>query len=247
MQSHINEKILVIRPYISTNWQNVEAIHMEEGAEKILVITLKSGSKISIPNLSDAILDQVFTFHAKAVEMQSENTSSRANNMQKTLHAFLGDGSLPGMENLIGLGPFKLSGGLEGVAAAMQHNPNQANAPDLPLEVLQKISSVAKVLMGNESIVTPKPEPHCNCIHCQIAKALHQGLNEDKEEMELEEEVSDDDLRFKSWDIQQSGSNLYTVSNPLDAKEQYSVYLGDPIGCTCGEKNCEHIKAVLNS
>ncbi|NGX33463.1 MAG: hypothetical protein K1060chlam4_01531, partial [Candidatus Anoxychlamydiales bacterium] len=40
---------------------------------------------------------------------------------------------------------------------------------------------------------------------------------------------------------------LYRVTNPLDENEHYSVFLKDPIGCTCGKKNCEHVKAVLNS
>ena len=42
-------------------------------------------------------------------------------------------------------------------------------------------------------------------------------------------------------------SILIVVTNPLDANEHYNVFLGDPIGCTCGQKNCEHIRAVLNS
>jgi hypothetical protein len=35
--------------------------------------------------------------------------------------------------------------------------------------------------------------------------------------------------------------------NPLDHKEHYNVFLGDPIGCSCGNNNCEHIQAVLKS
>jgi hypothetical protein len=79
-------------------------------------------------------------------------------------------------------------------------------------------------------------------MHCQIAKALHGELPE-----EQEEEVTDEDLKFRLWDIDQTGDKLYVVTNPLDSKEYYNVFLGDPIGCTCGEKNCEHIRAVLNS
>jgi hypothetical protein len=62
-----------------------------------------------------------------------------------------------------------------------------------------------------------------------------------------EEEVSPHELKFREWDIQQAGDKLYNVSNPFDKGEQYQVYLGNPVGCTCGKSKCEHIVAVLNS
>ena len=61
------------------------------------------------------------------------------------------------------------------------------------------------------------------------------------------EEVTDEDLKFRTWDIKQPGKKLYLVTNPLDNNENYNVFLGKPVGCTCGQKYCEHIKAVLNS
>ena len=63
----------------------------------------------------------------------------------------------------------------------------------------------------------------------------------------IEEEVSAADLTFRSWDIKQEADQLYTVTNPLNAKEHYSVFLGEPLGCTCGFKNCDHIQAVLRT
>ncbi len=86
----------------------------------------------------------------------------------------------------------------------------------------------------------PKPEPHCNCPHCQIARAMH-GI----EKQELEEPVSDEDLKFRDWEIKQTGEKLYSVTNPIDPSEQYTVFLGEPVGCTCGHSHCEHIKSVL--
>jgi hypothetical protein len=125
---------------------------------------------------------------------------------------------------------------------ALQHNPEQANAPDLPKEMVEKIASIGKTLGGELFTQIPKFEPHCNCPFCQIARVLS---GEKKEEDE--ETVSDEELSFRSWNIEQSAEKLYQVSNPLDKTEYYSVYLGDPLGCTCGEKNCEHIRAVLNT
>lgn len=247
MQVNINEKILSIPPYISTNWQNVEAVHLDvETQEKILVITLKSGSKIQIPHLTDGIIEEVFAFHSKVIQENDDKEPSQPS--IATENTSFAKNPFAGMENLMGFSfPLRLGGNLEGLGAAMQHNPSQANAADLPKEVLEKIGSVAKVLMGEDSANVPKAEPHCNCIHCQIARAIHQGVEGSSPEEETEEEVSEDDLRFKTWDIEQAGDKLYTVSNPLDPTEQYTVYLGDPIGCTCGHKNCEHIKAVLNT
>ena len=62
-----------------------------------------------------------------------------------------------------------------------------------------------------------------------------------------EEKIDDLDLVFRDWEIKELSNNLYTVTNPLDLNEHYNVFLGEPIGCTCGHKNCEHIKAVLQS
>ena len=91
----------------------------------------------------------------------------------------------------------------------------------------------------------PKPEDNCNCMHCQVSRALQIGMGINPEN--LDEAVDEQDLKFRDWDILEEGAHLYRVTNPLDENEHYSVFLKDPIGCTCGKKNCEHIKAVLNS
>ena len=40
---------------------------------------------------------------------------------------------------------------------------------------------------------------------------------------------------------------LFTVINKLDQQEKYNVFLGEPVGCTCGKQGCEHMLAVLKS
>jgi len=124
----------------------------------------------------------------------------------------------------------------------MQHNKEQANAPDLPPELLTKIAGITKIIGMEDPSAMPSPEPNCNCFHCQIARAMRGKKKEDEEEI-----VTDADLQFRTWEIEHKEKNLYLVTNPLDDKEHYNVFLGDPIGCTCGEKNCEHIRAVLQS
>ena len=99
----------------------------------------------------------------------------------------------------------------------------------------------------------PAAEPHCNCMYCQIARAFSDKeslVDQDTVNPEIEEAVSDVELTFREdWIInpESSNKNLYLVINPSDEAEKYTVFLGKPIGCTCGEKNCEHIRAVLNS
>jgi hypothetical protein len=87
--------------------------------------------------------------------------------------------------------------------------------------------------------------PHCNCFHCQIARVLKPN-KEDTQQNE-EQEISAEDLQFEQWIITHTGDQLYSVINKLDDSEQYNVYLGEPIGCTCGQTGCEHLLAVLKS
>jgi len=125
---------------------------------------------------------------------------------------------------------------------AMQHNPNQADAADIPEDVLNKISKVAGALGLSDQENLPQAEPHCNCMHCQLARAIR-----GEKKVAEEEIVTDEDLTFRDWDIEQKSDYVYVVTNPLDNSETYNVFLGNPLGCTCGKKNCEHIRTVLNS
>lgn len=126
----------------------------------------------------------------------------------------------------------------------MQHSMDQANSPDLPKGILKKTADMIKAMGMIDLSMLPKPEPHCNCPHCQILKALQEPAAETPP---VEEIVSDAELQFQTWEIVENGPKLYTVTNKLDGNEQYTVFLGEPVGCTCGEKGCEHIQAVLRS
>ena len=77
----------------------------------------------------------------------------------------------------------------------------------------------------------PKAEPHCNCTYCQIARAIQAGSLELGEHDEVEE-VSEEDLKFRDWDIEQKSEEIYEVTNPIDQNEHYQVFLGNPVGCT---------------
>lgn len=240
----INQKILSIPPYISTSWKNVLSLHVDDRREgAVLIIGLMNGSTIEIPGLDRKILEAAFEAHEKYLEQETIQSPTQKNPPSGPLlpPEVLGESSA-----ILSL-PIRF--GLDGnMGNLLQHNPEAADSPNLPPEVLEKIMSLSKAIGLDNLDQFPKPEPHCNCMHCQIMKAL-QGKDQEEDSYSPEEEevVSEEDLRFRDWDVQQKGDQLYIVTNPLNREEHYDVFLGSPIGCTCGQENCEHIKAVLNS
>lgn len=213
----ISSQILSIPPHLSTPWKNIASLHAvpQEGRFNLIVI-LNNGVRITIPSLDKPTIDSIFEAHSRYGTGKETPASEFA---------------------------FPVSGGnLDLMNHAMQHNPSQADSPEIPKEILDKITSIAKVLGLEDASQLPKAEPHCHCPYCQIARAIN-----GEEVAKPEDEISEKDLKFRSWDIKQTGEKLYLVTNPLDAKEHYSVFLGEPLGCTCGQKNCEHICAVLNT
>lgn len=227
----ISSKILSIPPYISTAWENVFALHVREDTEKLaLIVILKDGSQTIIPNLNKAQITIIFNAHARFLETKdAPKTPSPAlpTDPVNIVVPIGGDGNVD----------------IEALPASTKHNPEQADLPPLPKHVLDKLTALAKALGVDKFTALPAAEPDCNCIHCQVMNAMRQA----GQEIEEEEHVSEEDLKFREWDIRQTADNLYIVTNPLDAKEYYSVFLGTPLGCTCGRKDCEHIRAVLSS
>ncbi len=248
MKVKIDEKLICVPPFISTTWDHVSFLQSEEEPETglfTLTIHLREGKTVCIPNLDSSLVDIAFSSHVNYLETTtSEVVHAKEGGEGKVL------GNL--LQQLIGLSPEQIGNmpirfgisspdtmsGME----ALQHNVAHANAPDMPTEILDKISGMIKMLSNGETSTFPKPEAHCNCPHCQVARCIH---NIEKEEETAEGLVSDEDLTFRDWEIIKKSDTLYTVINPLDSLEQYSVYLGTPVGCTCGHSGCEHIKAVL--
>lgn len=224
----ITEQLLSIPPYISTSWENVSSLSVNSSGA--LEISLYDGSKVEISNLSGEALEQIFEFHAKSLDKPQRDL------MPSSFGLTFDDNGvvLSGMENFTGM---------------MQHDPNQSNAPNMPAEILAKITEMSKAIgIDEDTFNIPESEPHCNCPYCQISRAIHGIEKEPLHESQIEdEEVSKEELTFREWNIDQKNDKLYEVTNPFDSSEKYSVYLGDPIGCTCGRNNCEHILAVLKS
>lgn len=233
----INEKILSIPPYISTSWGYVKSLQMKG---PFLVIILIGGESIHIPNLKNDIIEQIFSAHASYLEKASESQSEHT-------HA---TPTLISQESIEV--PFKLGIGysIDGIGNPLMHNPAQKDAPDIPKQVLQKIAAIAKIISPEDMSAMPKAEPHCNCLHCQIVRTINTVVEHElpiKHEIIHEDEVKVEELAFQQWDVMQTGDKLFNVINRLDTQEKYSVYLGHPVGCTCGKSSCEHIVAVLKS
>ncbi|MDX8430406.1 MAG: hypothetical protein SNF33_01160 [Candidatus Algichlamydia australiensis] len=229
------KKILSIPPYISTSWKNISALHIHEGK---LLITLQSGATIELPELETDILEQIFIAHAEHLESLPEKPKKPKPEMRPD-------------SNVAFAMPFKFGiEGLEGMGNVFEHNQSQSGAPDLPQEMLERIAKITEALGSEATEAMPKAEPHCNCFYCQVARAM-QGKEKELVHPEFDgsdsEIVTDDELTFSEWKIAKVGEQTYEVQNPLSLEERYRVHLGSPVGCTCGEKNCNHIRAVLSS
>jgi hypothetical protein len=221
----VTDKILSLPPYISTAWKNIVSIHVETRPYgHVLLIELVTGTKVEVPNLDPKLMEQIFSMHALVLEKEGSQ-----NPIATQTFAI----------------PFPFP--IEGLTSTLQHNPEQADTPPLPPEMLEKIQSL-KGILPEDLTSLQKAEPHCNCPYCQITRAITGALLEaEASPLQIEEEVSAADLTFRDWDIKQENDRIYSVTNPLDKKEHYNVFLGEPVGCTCGSKNCEHIQAVLRS
>ncbi len=242
----INQKILHLPPFISTSWSEVSTIFFRD---EMLHISMLNGETVAIAGLPTEVNEMIFKAHLEYLTHESMNTSPPSIPYQ-----ILQIGSLPYLpgapqqeETIMHTEVLRFNlDNMESMSSAMQHNPAHAHMPNIPKEIINKIAQVAKIVASDDIQNLPQAEPHCNCTHCQIARAIHNqepiSLTQPKEEI-----VTEKDLKFQQWDIVQTEGMFYSVINRLDAGEKYSVHLGHPIGCTCGITGCEHILAVLKS
>lgn len=220
----ITDKFLSIPPYLSVSWREVAFVRAK-GDD--LVITLKNGDTSVIPSLTPEEKELVFQCHSRFLEQEA-----------LLMRPPFAQGHLMPIS-------FKI-GTPEGTVTAFEHNPEQKDSPPIPKEILDKIVDSTQGIPGVELKDLPMGEPNCNCFFCQIMNAIH-GKSPFLEEVEDEEIIDDKELTFREWDVSQTSENLYSVVNALDANEKYTVFLGHPVGCTCGKDKCEHIEAVLKS
>jgi hypothetical protein len=244
MNMKITDKILSIPPYISTVWENVHYIHMK-GDD--LIIALKDGGMIAIQGLTSEEIEIIFSAHATFLEKDGSAQKTQKEPQSKGNSVF---------EQLFNpSAQFKVAIGQGGdlLGQALAHNPAYADLPTLPQEVIKKISSLAKIVSPEDILALPAPEANCNCVYCQINRILRKEILQDSSLPdhpifdEFQENIPEEDLLFDQWEIRAIADRMYAVINKLDSNEQYNVYLGEPIGCTCGKANCVHIIAVLKT
>ena len=225
----INTKVLNIPPFISVQWNQIEYLSTENDN---LIVSLKSGKTVEIPHLSPEILEQIFSVHADAMEAESSPTAT------------------PMKTHLFGSSDVKIGFSTmdpNGLGIPLQHMDELRDSPDLPAEVIEKVRVVSKLLPAEDVRHAQKPVDNCNCPFCQISAAIQADHPQVDEHEEIEVEILDEELSFSQWEIAQKGDMLYEVKNKLDTHETYNVFLGSPVGCTCGRSGCEHILAVLKS
>ncbi|PCI77914.1 hypothetical protein COB21_02340 [Candidatus Aerophobetes bacterium] len=231
----INDKILCIPPFISTAWDNIKSLHCSEGS---LVVTLISGTEINIPNLTPQTLEDIFKTHTEHLEGTKDPhviTEKKVEKERNSLFSF----DLPFN--------FDSLGDVNALMNCTQHDMKLSHSDPLPPDLLDKVTKMAAMMGFDTSRIKDlKAEPHCNCPHCQVVRSINK-VEDNATEAPSEEMVTDKDLKFREWDIKEMGEKRYKVSNPFDKDEKYQVFLGDPVGCTCGKKHCEHLKVVLES
>jgi len=228
----INEKLLSIPPRLSVSWKEVSSLYEKNDN---LHIVLRGGELVVLEELETEILDLIFHFHAIFLEKRAEERHRET--MSSTGLVKWPDQMATGDMPMFKMGlPM-----LDPMGMMVEHNPEQKDAPPLPPELLEKVSGVIRLLV-EDSDSLPKPEENCQCFHCQIARAIQPEKTESQDET-----ISLEDLTFSDWEVEDAGDRQFKVKNKLDPDEVYSVFLGSPVGCTCGRPNCEHVVAALKS
>jgi hypothetical protein len=234
----INPKILNIPPFISTQWSQIEFLTTEGN---LLCVHLKSGKSVSIPELNEETIQKVFQMHGSYAEI--ERPANLPHIPPLPMHPPVTYGS-------VGFKIAFANGDPQALGLPLQHMEELREAPNLPPEVLEKVKTISKLVPAEDLVNSPKPVEQCNCPFCQIANVIHNDAAQALQQVAVEvidEPVKDEDLKFEQWSISQTGEQLFEVRNKLDLTESYNVFLGEPVGCTCGRNGCEHILAVLKS
>ena len=255
----INKQLISIPPYLATRWENVNALYMV-GDE--LFIKLSDNKEVCVPKLSQEHLDLLFQIYANLekplTSTQSKpankNTSKEEEKKPNPSLSFRLKGGPGGVSTQMGIPP--IFGNFMGMEPLLQHDPKQAHTPPLPAEILERLKGVSNLIGAEDLDTLPKAEPHCNCPFCQIVRAIHPEDHTEEEPCLIENEgepVNDDEISFRhsaaelteEWKVSKESEQLYRVTSVQDSDVAYQVFLGRPIGCTCGSNQCEHIKAVL--
>ena len=238
----ITPSVLSIPPYFSARWEFIQSLRVQD---KQLIITLQDGSSSSVPGLTEEELSQIFGAFVTYSDQLKE--APKTEDLLKKDLTQLVEGVKKGFSEFLNV-LTKTTGQGAGFAKALEHDPANANLPPLPQEASQRVEMLLQIIPEEDILAMPEPVPHCNCMYCQVQRLLRETISRRKEIGENEgEPVDESELKFNEWIVDPIGDKLYSVKNKLNLQEEYRVFLGEPLGCTCGKPNCEHIIAVLRS
>lgn len=239
----ITDRVLSIPPYLSTSWFNVSALFMESHPDleiPTLVVCLKDNQKIHLPELEVELIEMIFENHARF--LNRERPKSGISLLQLPAKPALSSWMPDWLSNL----PVRLMGDTEDLSIFMKHNPEINGVIPLPEEIINRVVAISRtVLRPQDKETLPIPEGDCCCPHCQIARAIHKGFEQNEEW--VDEPITDEDLRLGLWTVEPQARKKYKVTSSLDASQKFTVTLSSPVTCSCGQKHCEHIKVVLRS
>lgn len=214
-----NSHFISFPPHISTTWKQVAALTMTPAGS--IEITLHSGERVTLPTLSSDETNRIFQAYGSHLEKASAPETAP---VKKEIppHPF-------------GLDFPKI------LSFPLQHSPTGQEDPGFTEEMIQQIAEIAKTVIPKEHLESFKAEPGCHCTYCEIARAAKE------DDLQVIENLPLAELPPMEWVVTPMGNKLYNVSNINNPQENYSVHLGTPIGCTCGQTHCPHILSVLKS
>lgn len=239
----ITDKLLSIPPYLSTSWFNISALFMENHPElsiPTLAVSLRDGQKVNLPELAPELLEIIFENHAR--HLNRERSKTGISLLQLPAKVSLSSW----MPDWISSLPLKFLGEPEDLSLFMKHNPEINGVIPIPDEILSRVVAISRaILRPSDRESLPVPEGDCRCPHCQIARAIQFGF-EQNEDL-IDEPISDEDLQLGLWIIKPMPRKTFEVTNSLDSDQTFTVSLGKKVKCNCGQSHCEHIKVVLRS
>lgn len=207
---------------------------------------------MAIPNLPSSMQELLFSCHIEAIERTQKTDHHSPVLRQEDLHAIL-NAVQTGIKEIMALILKLGSSAISSVGKVLEHDPNNSHLPPIAEEMKKKILLLLNVVPKEDILAMPTPVLGCNCMYCQINRTLREGIGihesdlEENRDQENDDTVDEKDLEFSEWNVTPISEKLFLVRNKLDEHEEYRVFLGNPIGCTCGKANCEHIVAVLRS
>ncbi len=240
----------------SANWSDVTAISFDNDELKIC---LNSGQEVFFKDLDLKTVDNIFKQHSKYISSLENQEASEKQTPQKKSneapspteqtnqdHTF--EVLQKGLKEVVSM-TMKLGGSAIGeLGAILEHNPAHAELPPLPQDMAERMKVLSNIIPKEDLEAMNPPIEGCNCLYCQIQRIIRNESSKTFETSPHEEDAVDDkELEFSEWQVTSIGDKLYSVVNKLDTNEEYRVFLGEPMGCTCGRPHCEHIVAVLRS